>query len=116
MFASKHSVGKSVLDGVGMGLGFTAALLCMAIIREVIGNASFAGIEIPFLQPYKISFFAQPPGGFFVFGVMIALVNVITKGKAPKKKSFSCEDCPSAGACSGVCEAAAESGGESEVS
>ncbi len=101
MFASKNSVGASALDGLGMGLGFTAALFCMALIREVIGNASFAGMEIPFLVPYKIAFLTQPPGGFFVFGIMIAIVNVITKGKAPKKKSFSCEGCPSAAACHG---------------
>lgn len=107
MFASKNSVGESALDGLGMGLGFTAALLCMATVREVLGSASFAGLSISFLEPYKIAFLTQPPGGFFVFGVMIALVNVITKGKAPKKKSFSCEGCPSAGACGGCDKAPA---------
>lgn len=105
MFASRRSVGESLLDGVGMGLGFTAALFCMAIIREVLGNASFAGLSITFLEPYKIAFLTQPPGGFFVFGIMIALVNFFTKGKAPKRKSFSCEGCPSASACSG-CDSA----------
>ena len=54
MFAGKNSVGKSALDGIGMGLGFTLALVAMATIREVFGAAAFAGIAIPFLEPYKI--------------------------------------------------------------
>ena len=49
MFAGKNSVGKSALDGIGMGLGFTLALVAMATVREVFGNASFAGIAIPFM-------------------------------------------------------------------
>ena len=43
------------------------------------------------------------PGGFFVFGCCIALVNKITKGKAIKKKDFSCAGCPSAAVCGGTC-------------
>jgi len=99
MFASKNSVGKSVLDGVGMGLGFTAALFMISTVREVLGAASFAGIPIPFLEPYKIEIFVKAPGGMLVYGFMIALVFVITQGKGPKKKSFSCEGCPSASLC-----------------
>ena len=99
MFASRNTVGKSALDGIGMGLGFTLALTAMATIREVIGNASFAGIAIPFLEPYKVSFFIKAPGGMLVYGLLIALVSVLTKGQYPKKKSFSCEGCPSAATC-----------------
>lgn len=99
MFASKNSVGKSVLDGVGMGLGFTLALLMISTVREVFGAASFAGIAIPFLQPYKIEMLVKAPGGMLVYGFMIALVFVITHGKGPKKKSFSCANCPSAALC-----------------
>ncbi len=110
MFASKNSVGKSALDGLGMGLGFTLALCSMATVREVLGNASFAGNAISFLEPYKIAFLVKAPGGMLVFGLLIALVSVITRGKAPKKTSFSCEGCPSAGSCHmGAC---AEKGGE----
>ena len=104
MFASQNSVGKSALDGIGMGLGFTLALVAMATIREVLGNATFAGMEIPFLAPYKVSFLVKAPGGMLVYGVLIALVSAITHGKYPKKKSFSCEGCPSAATChSGNC-------------
>ncbi len=110
MFAGKNTIVKSALDGLGMGIGFTLALCSMATIREVFGNASFAGMPLSFLEPYKISFLVKAPGGMMVFGMLIALVYVITRGKAPKKTSFSCEGCPSAGHChTGACS---EKGGE----
>ena len=99
MYASKNNVLNSALDGLGMGIGFTLALFVIATIREVFGNASFANLEIPFLQNYKIAILTQAPGGFFVYGCMIALVNKITKGRAIKKKEFSCNGCPSANFC-----------------
>ncbi|MBR2387518.1 MAG: electron transport complex subunit RsxE [Clostridia bacterium] len=105
MFASKNNVVKSALDGMGMGIGFTLALCGMAFIREVFGNATFAGIEIPFLVPYKIDFLVKSPGGLLVFGMLIALVYVLTHGKAPIKREFSCAGCPSAGSChTGSCQ------------
>lgn len=103
MFAGKNSVGKSVLDGIGMGIGFTIALLSIAIIREVIGAGTFAGIEIPFIIDHRIEFFAKAPGGLMVYGIMIAVVNFVTRGKAPFKKEFSCEGCPSVGVCQTAC-------------
>ena len=106
MFARKNNVFDSALDGLGMGLGFTLALLLMATFREVLGNGSWAGNEIAFLKDYTIPVLTQSPGGFFTFGIMIALMNKLTKGKAPVRKSFSCEGCPNAAACRKVsCEA-----------
>ena len=99
MFASKHTVVESALDGIGMGGGFTLALFCMGTVREILGSGSFLGFKIPFLQDYSIPFFTQAAGGFFVFGVLIAVVNKITKGKAISKKEFGCANCPSRGAC-----------------
>ena len=111
MFAGKNSVGKSALDGIGMGLGFTLALVLMSTVREVLGNASFAGHAIAFLEPYKIKFLVEAPGGMLVYGCLIALVYVITKGKAPLKKSFSCAGCPNAANCHTACtELPADSG------
>lgn len=103
MFAGKNSALKSALDGVGMGVGFTLALIAMATIREVFGAASFAGIAIPFLEAYKIEFLVKAPGGMMVYGLLIALVYAITHGKAPLKKSFSCAGCPNAGSCHTAC-------------
>lgn len=109
MFASKNTVVKSVLDGIGMGLGFTLALCAMATVREVFGAASFAGMPIPFMEPYKIAFLVKAPGGMLVYGLLIALVCVLTNGKGPKKKSFSCSGCPSAAYCNtGSCRSEKE--------
>ncbi len=99
MFANKNTVVKSALDGIGMGLGFTLALCAMATVREVFGSASFAGVPITFLENYKIEFFTKAPGGLLVYGLLIALVIAITKGKAPLKSSFSCEGCPNSKTC-----------------
>lgn len=110
MFANKNPVVKSALDGIGMGLGFTLSLTVMAMIREVFGAGSFAGIAIPFLQDYKIEFLTKAPGGLLVYGLLIALIYVVTKGRAPAKTSFSCEGCPNAGSCrtGSCCEKGAE--------
>lgn len=99
MFAGKNPVIKSALDGIGMGLGFTCALCAMASIREIFGSASFAGIAIPFLENFKIEFFTKAPGGLLVYGLLIAMIHVITKGRAPTKVSFSCVGCPNAAGC-----------------
>ncbi len=103
MFAGKNPVVRSALDGIGMGLGFTLSLCAMATIREVFGAGSFAGMAIPFMENYKIEFLTKAPGGLLVFGLLIALIHVVTKGKAPVKKSFSCEGCPNAGNCHSAC-------------
>lgn len=99
MFAGKNTVGKSALDGLGMGIGFTLALLSISVIREIFGAGTFAGIAIPFMQDFKIKFLVEAPGGFLVYGIMIAVVYKLTHGKAPLKKEFSCENCPSAAFC-----------------
>ena len=97
MYASKNKVFDSVIDAVGMGIGFTLALFCMATVREVFGAGSFMGMEIPFISDYKVPILQNSPGGFFVFGVLIALVNKLFK-REPKKE-FSCKGCPSAAFC-----------------
>lgn len=103
MFARKNGVVDSALDGAGMGLGFLIALVAMATVREVLGAGSFAGIEIPILSDYKIPIFAQAPGGFLVYGILIAIVNKIGPKKGEgKRKNFSCEGCPSAALCGKV--------------
>ena len=103
MYARKNGVIDSALDGLGMGIGFLLALVAMATIREVLGAGSFAGIEIPFMVDYKIPLFVQAPGGFLVYGILIAIVNAIGPKKgAEKRKNFSCEGCPSASLCGKV--------------
>ncbi len=98
MFANKNKVVDSAIDAVGMGVGFTLALLMMATIREVLGNGTWLGIEIPVLAENHISIMTMAPGGFLVFGILIAVVNKIT-GKKSDKKEFGCAGCPSAEIC-----------------
>ena len=103
MYARKNGVVDSALDGLGMGVGFLIALLAMATVREVLGTGSFAGFAIPVLSEYNIPLLVQAPGGFLVFGIMIAIVNKIGPKKgAEKRKNFSCEGCPSASLCGKV--------------
>ena len=97
MYASKNGVVDSAIDAVGMGIGFTLALFLMASIREILGAGSFFGIAIPWLIDNPILIFGMAPGGFFVFGCLIALVNKISKKK--NNKEFGCHNCPSAYLC-----------------
>lgn len=99
MFARKNNVIDSALDGLGMGLGFTLALILMATMREVLGAGTWAGMPIPVLKDYYVSIMTAAPGGFLAFGVLIALVNKLTSGQAPVKKSFGCESCPNSASC-----------------
>ena len=101
MFASKNKVLPSIIDGLGMGVGFTAAMLCMGIIRELLGAGTVFGIPIlsRFMEPVII--FLLPPGGFFVFGMLVALAGKLSKeGKAPE--TTGCAGCPLAASCSQV--------------
>ena len=102
MFANKNSIFDSMLDGIGMGLGFTLALFIMGSIREILGVGTFCNIPIPWLADNPISILAQAPGGFFVYGFIIAMLNKVSHGKAVKRKSFDCESCPSHAGCSGA--------------
>lgn len=108
MYARKNGVINSALDGLGMGLGFLLALTVMATIREVFGNGSFAGFAIPFMESFKIPVLAEAPGGFLVFGIVIAIMNKLTARRGGvKRKSFDCEGCPTAHLCNkSGCEAA----------
>ena len=100
MFARKNTVVDSILDGLGMGIGFLVALVLIATLREVLGAGTFAGFEIPFLVNFKIPILVKAPGGFLVYGIVIAVMNKLTEKKGGvKKKSFSCDGCPSSHIC-----------------
>ena len=104
MYARKNTVVDSALDGLGMGIGFLVALLVMATIREVFGAGSFAGFTIPYLASFKIPILTQAPGGYLVFGLVIAGMNVLTaKRGGVKRKSFGCDGCAMKDSCSGDC-------------
>lgn len=96
MFASKNKPLASVLDGLGMGIGFTLALFLMGTFREIIGAGSWFGLDIPFITN-PVTLIARPAGGFFTLGIIIALVGVITN-KKPKMEA-GCANCPSKDNC-----------------
>ncbi len=95
MFACKNKVLPSILDAVGMGLGFTLSLTTMASIREILGAGTWFGIKIPMLQ--NMTIFILPAGGFFVLGCIIAAVNKLANKKPPQ--NLGCSACPNAEGC-----------------
>ncbi len=98
MFANKNTVVDSALDGIGMGLGATIAMTLVGTIREIIGNGTWMGLTLTANMITPMSVLILAPGGFFVYGLMIAVMNKLTKGGV-KRKSFDCEGCPTASAC-----------------
>ena len=76
-FASKNSVTTSLIDGFGIGLGFTFALLLLGSIREILGSGSIFNIK--FIQGDGILLFVSPPGAFLALGFLIMLMNKLSK-------------------------------------
>lgn len=104
MFASKHTVLDSALDGLGMGLGFTLTLVLMGCVRELLGAGTLFGVAVLGASFEPMTLFITTPGGFLVFGVLMALVVFIeTKLGARVTRKVGCEGCPAAGACAGAC-------------
>ena len=71
-FASKNNVVDSALDGLGMGLGFTLTLTIMGAIREFLGSGAVFGFAIPGMDKFALSVMTSAPGGFLIFGVLMA--------------------------------------------
>lgn len=81
-FASKNGVLPSIVDGLGMGLGYTLALLILGISREIIGAGSIFGYKLfsDAFQPALI--FIMPPGAFILLGIIIGIFNKVRMNKA----------------------------------
>lgn len=78
-FASKRTVGESILDALGMGLGYLWVLCGISLVRELLGSGTILGLSI-IPEQYTMAFFSRAPGGFFVFGMFIAVTQAIRKG------------------------------------
>ncbi|MGN0203232.1 MAG: electron transport complex subunit RsxE [Coprococcus sp.] len=88
-YASKNDPLSSAFDGLGMGLGFTVALTCIAAVRELIGAGTVFGVQIMPGSYEPVAIFVLAPGAFFVLAALTALQNKFkapsaTNGKAPK--------------------------------
>jgi len=78
-FAQKNSVTRSILDGLGMGIGFTLALTIMGGIREILGNGSIFDIRLVSQEARTILLFILPPGAFLTYGYLIAIMNSVKR-------------------------------------
>ncbi len=90
-FAFDHTVSESLMDGIGMGLGFTMSLTVLGSVREIFGAGSLFGFSLfgPNFEP--VTLMILPPGGFIVLGLGIGLINWITI-KAEKRKEAKAEE------------------------
>lgn len=81
-FASKNTIGNSVLDALGMGVGFTFALLCLGVVREVLGNGSVFGFGLfpDAFQEWIVMIL--PAGGFFTLAIWLLLFNILKQKRA----------------------------------
>jgi len=81
-FAGRNSVLPSIMDGLGMGLGFTLSLSVLGFTRELLGNGSLWGIPVLGSSYHPMLIMILPPGGFLVLGLYMALVNYIDRKRA----------------------------------
>jgi electron transport complex protein RnfE len=77
-FASKNGAMASLMDGIGIGLGFTLGLTLLGICREVLGNGSIFGFTL-LPETYNMLMFVLPPGAFITLGYLVAIVNKLKK-------------------------------------
>jgi electron transport complex protein RnfE len=74
-FASKNTVLSSIIDGLGMGLGFTIALTVLGTVRELLGSGAFFGMKL--ISGDAMLLFILPPGAFLALGYLIVLANML---------------------------------------
>ena len=111
-YASKNPVIPSMFDGIGMGLGFTFGLTCIAIVREFIGTGAIFGVQILPLADaaagkggyVPLTIFILPAGAFLVLAFLVAGMNRLKRHAAQKGKKIAepqgCgADCASCGGC-----------------
>lgn len=84
-FASKNSVLHSAADGLGIGLGFTAALCLISSVREILGAGTIFDIQLYGGNIRPMSIITLAPGGFIVLGMLVAAVNFIMRRREDKK-------------------------------
>ena len=101
-YASKNHPLLSLFDGLGMGLGFTVALVIVGSIRELLGAGSIFGIALPGnFEP--IAFFVRAPGAFLVLAIVVAIMNAIGIKNRANKVVEGCDGC-CAGCTSSGCD------------
>ena len=84
-FASQQGIRRSALDALGMGIGFTLALLCLGAVREMMGNGSLFGIRVFGERFQEWTVMMLPPGGFFTLAAWLLLLNWFAQRSAADK-------------------------------
>ena len=86
-FASKHKVGLAIMDAMGMSVGFTFALLCIGIVREVLGSGTLFSVNLfgDQFEPWVVMIL--PPGGFLVLGFLLLFFNWLTQKRKTVRES-----------------------------
>jgi len=79
-YASKNTVWSSLVDGMGMGLGFTMALTVLGAVREILGSGAFFGMKM--ISGEAMLLFILPPGAFIALGYLIVLANMLKEKTA----------------------------------
>jgi len=83
-FASKNGPIMSLADGLGIGLGFTISLFVVGSIRELLGSGTLLGINVLWSSYEPFTFMLKPPGAFVALGVLLALMNLISRYQAAR--------------------------------
>ena len=88
-FASKNGAIKAAVDGLGMGVGFTCALLIIGSIREILGAGTFFGVPL-FGEAFQpVSIMILPPGAFLTLGLVVMTINLISNRKKKGEKEVA---------------------------
>ena len=94
-FASKNKLGDCVLDGLGMGIGYTIVLVAISLIRELLGGGTLlagTALKIDIIpEDFRIGIFNSAPGGFLVFGILAACLQAYKQNQANKENQKSIE-------------------------
>ena len=95
-FASKNKVGDSIIDAIGYSAGFAAAIIVVALFREVLGTGclSWAGNSIELFPDYAISLFASNPGAFIALGIVVAVFTAIMNSIKERKAAAAKKAAP----------------------
>ena len=111
-YANKNTPLLSVMDGLGMGLGFTVALTLAGLFREVLGNGTAFGFQVLPQGVEPMGIFVQPPGAFLIIALFIVIMNAIGIKTRQKQLVEGCDGCcaacASASSCSNKTEEAAK--------
>ena len=86
-FAGKNAVMPSIADGIGMGIGFTFALILISAVREFFGTGSIMGFQLMGASFEPVLLFILAPGGFLVFGLLLGIINAIVDKRKANKES-----------------------------